>query len=446
MLNGSQEVTRTPFRQSPSRHAFHYKAFEECKRNILSKPYPDDGSLYCNATFDNWLCWDFTPAGQSAFQRCPYDFIEGFNRDEFAEKKCMPDGTWFVNKLSNRTWTNYMPCTTHEENLSVLLVYISGYVLSVLLCVACIIIFSIFRQLRCTRVIMHQHLFLSYIITGVLWTVSYTQLVLKVDVIRENPVWCKVVHVLTQYISLSNYCWMFCEGLFLHTIIVHAFSKEKKLLRICYGVGWAVPVVPTIIYACIRAVDQELDKECWIPHSWALWTIIAPVIVSLIVNFAFFLNILRILMSKLRAFNSHEQLQYRRAVKAVLIMIPLFGTNNLIMLVRPEMSREGVRVWKIISAFLVAYQGVAVSLIFCFFNGEVMTVLRRKWSQWRHTHDHGVLGRLRSTSNTMAITMDDMSAANRNGYPTTTSKTASKHAQDPTELHLMMNSQKKSAA
>lgn len=39
------------------------------------------GSLYCNATFDNWLCWDFTPAGQSAFQRCPYDFIEGFNRD-----------------------------------------------------------------------------------------------------------------------------------------------------------------------------------------------------------------------------------------------------------------------------------------------------------------------------------------------------------------------------
>lgn len=44
------------------------------------------------------------------------------------------------------------------------------------------------RQLRCTRVIMHQHLFLSYIITGVLWTVSYTQLVLKVDVIRENPV------------------------------------------------------------------------------------------------------------------------------------------------------------------------------------------------------------------------------------------------------------------
>lgn len=68
---------------------------------------------------------------------------------------------------------------------------------------------------------------------------------------------------------------------------------------------------------------------------------------------------------------------------------------------------------------------------------QVMTVLRRKWSQWRHTHDHGVLGRLRSTSNTMAITMDDMSAANRNGYPTTTSKTASKHAQVWAEVHRL---------
>lgn len=51
-------------------------------------------------------------------------------------------------------------------------------------------------------------------------------------------------------------------------------------------------------------------------------------------------------------------------MKAVLIMIPLFGTNNLIMLVRPEMSREGVRVWKIISAFLVAYQ-VSHLRLFC---------------------------------------------------------------------------------
>ncbi|KAK7494960.1 hypothetical protein BaRGS_00013839, partial [Batillaria attramentaria] len=124
------------------------------------------------------------------------------------------------------------------ENLSVLMVYISGYLLSAILLIAAIAIFLGFRQLRCTRVILHQHLFLSYILTGLLWTVSYTQLVIRMEVIRSNPAWCKVVHVMTQYISLSNYCWMFNEGFFLHTIIVHAFSKEKKLLRICYVIGW----------------------------------------------------------------------------------------------------------------------------------------------------------------------------------------------------------------
>ena len=45
-----------------------------------------------------------------------------------------------------------------------------------------------FRQLRCTRVILHEHLFVSYIITGLLWTVSYTQLMANLDVTRSNPV------------------------------------------------------------------------------------------------------------------------------------------------------------------------------------------------------------------------------------------------------------------
>ncbi|XP_076461665.1 calcitonin gene-related peptide type 1 receptor-like [Babylonia areolata] len=324
----------------------------------------------------------------------------------FAEKQCLENGEWFRNEM-NVTWTNYIPCSTHQEDLSVLMVYISGYVLSALLLIASIFVFCYFRQLRCTRVILHQHLFLSYIITGLLWTVSYTQLMTRLDVTRNNPLmtrldvtrnnplmtrldvtrnnplmisldvtrnnpaWCKVVHVLTQFISLSNYCWMFCEGFFLHTIIVHAFSKEKKLLRICYGIGWGVPVIPTIVYGVVRATDDELDRDCWIPSGWPLWIINGPIAASLIINFLFFLNIMRILLSKIRAFNTSEENQYRRAVKATLIMIPLLGVNNLVLLVRPQMDRVGILVWKVISAFLVAYQGASVALIFCFFNGEV---------------------------------------------------------------------------
>ena len=58
-----------------------------------------------------------------------------------------------------------------------------------------------------------------------------------------------------------------------------------------------------------------------------------------------------------------------------------------------------------------------------------MTVLRRKWSQWRNTYDPGLSGRLRSTSNTMAMTLDDTSQAPRNGFACVASRTSTKNAQ-----------------
>jgi hypothetical protein len=50
-------------------------------------------------------------------------------------------------------------------------------------------------------------------------------------------------------------------------------------------------------------------------------------------------------------------------------MIPLLGVNNLVLLVRPQMSRVGIFVWKIISAFLVAYQVNTVCYIAHDFSG-----------------------------------------------------------------------------
>lgn len=34
--------------------------------------------LYCNVTWDNAMCWDYTPAGTEAQQSCP-DYINGLN-------------------------------------------------------------------------------------------------------------------------------------------------------------------------------------------------------------------------------------------------------------------------------------------------------------------------------------------------------------------------------
>ena len=51
-------------------------------------------------------------------------------------------------------------------------------------------------------------------------------------------VWCQVLHVMTHFFTVCNYAWMFCEGFYLHALIVIAFTKDKKLLYMCYVIGW----------------------------------------------------------------------------------------------------------------------------------------------------------------------------------------------------------------
>ncbi len=50
--------------------------------------------------------------------------------------------------------------------------------------------------------------------------------------------WCQALHAITQYFVSCNFFWMFCEGFYLHTIIVVAFVKGKKLLIGCFIIGW----------------------------------------------------------------------------------------------------------------------------------------------------------------------------------------------------------------
>ncbi|RUS79777.1 hypothetical protein EGW08_012461, partial [Elysia chlorotica] len=97
---------------------------------------------------------------------------------------------------------------------------------------------------------------------------------------------------------------------------------------------------------------------------------------TLQVNFFLLFNILRILLSKIRAFNSSEHNQNRRAVKATLILVPLLGLQNLLTAVKPSMGREASFYWELVNAIFISFQGAAVSLIFCFFNGEVTSVVR----------------------------------------------------------------------
>lgn len=125
------------------------------------------------------------------------------------------------------------------------------------------------------------------------------------------------------------------------------------------------------------------------------------------------------LITKLRSANTVETRQYRKAAKALLVLIPLFGITYLVVLAGPSESGLMGHMFAVLRAVLLstqascqlstiisfifsvcdmrgsptttdcssAPQGFWVSLFYCFLNSEVRNALRHHVSTWRDTRN-----------------------------------------------------------
>lgn len=358
--------------------------FKRCLADVLLKPFPRPGNgSHCLRTWDGWSCWDDTPAGSIAYAPCPR-FVAGFAPHRPAHKTCNADGTWFRHPVTKRVWSNYTACVdTHalEFRNVVNLLYVGGYFLSLVALLISLFIFFYFRSLRCRRITIHKNLFTSFIINNICWILWYIYVIAQPHVIQENPVWCQFLHVVTQYFLVCNYLWMFCEGLYLHTLLVMAFITEEKILKWFLLIGWGLPLLPIVGYAILRGLDGQLSKMCWLEQDvWYTYILNVPVCLSIVLSFAFLVNIVRVLVTKLRAVNSPDHESTRKAVRATVILLPLLGLHYVVTPFRP---RNGTifLAYEIVSALVTSLQGLCVSLLFCFFNGEVLATLRKCLSE-----------------------------------------------------------------
>lgn len=74
-------------------------------------------------------------------------------------------------------------------------------------------------------------------------------------IVSRTQFHCQALHVIVHYFLVCNYFWMFCEGLYLHTLLVVAFVSEEKMIKWFYCIGWGVPFVLTVIYASFRGTS-----------------------------------------------------------------------------------------------------------------------------------------------------------------------------------------------
>ncbi|CAD7014199.1 unnamed protein product [Ceratitis capitata] len=351
-------------------------------------------ALSCPPSFDAVLCWPETPANTTATQPCFSEFkgIQ-YNTKENVTRQCFADGTW-------ANYTEYMRCqpaTMLPPQLADLsptielssYIYFIGYFVSLTSLILALIVFYFFKDLKCLRNTIHANLFLTYILAGLLWILTFW-----LHVMTEHPseAGCITLVMMSHYFNLTNFFWMLVEGLYLYTLVVQTFSSDKIRFIIYACIGWGCPAVIIFVWSIAKIFATSLEKEhfngfliqcSWIRESHIDWIFQGPTCLVLILNLIFLIRIMWVLITKLRSANTLETRQYRKAAKALLVLIPLFGVTYLIIFFVP--GGEGITqyVFENLRVFLISTQGFFVSLFFCFLNSEVRQALRHRFMRWR---------------------------------------------------------------
>uniref|UniRef100_A0A665WCN3 Pituitary adenylate cyclase-activating polypeptide type I receptor-like n=1 Tax=Echeneis naucrates TaxID=173247 RepID=A0A665WCN3_ECHNA len=241
--------------------------------------------------------------------------------------------------------------------------------------------FLLYRKFHCTRNYIHINLFLSFILRasavfikdGVLFSDENLDHCFMSTVSTS----CKSAVAFFQFSILANYFWLLVEGMYLQTLLALTFVFQKKYFWWYILIGWGgCPHFPIYFsftsFACHMLSFFYCEFVCWddtdVAFIW--WIIKAPITASLLVNFIIFINVIRILVQKLRspAVGGNDTSHFKRLAKSTLLLIPLFGMHYMVFAFLPENTGTAARLF--IELGLGSFQGFVVALLYCFLNGE----------------------------------------------------------------------------
>ncbi|EDW07698.2 PDF receptor isoform X2 [Drosophila mojavensis] len=390
--------------------------YDNCSAMFANYTHPQTG-LYCNWTWDSLLCWPPTPAGNLARMNCPAGY-HGVDTRKFANRKCELDGHWGgrpnETEPNHAGWTDYGPCYKPEvirlmQEIKDVNLYIDiaqrtrtleiiGLCLSLLALIISLVIFCAFRSLRNNRTKIHKNLFIAMVLQVIVRLTLYLdqfrrgiQYNSSLSAIENTPYLCEASYVLLEYARTAMFMWMFIEGLYLHNMVTVAVFQGSFPLIFFSLLGWGMPVVMTFVWVQCTAIfmDTALGDCMWnynlTPYYWILE---GPRLAVILLNFFFLVNIIRVLVVKLRQSQASDIEQTRKAVRAAIVLLPLLGITNLLHLVPALKTAWKFAIWSYVTHFLTSFQGFFIALIYCFLNGEVRAVLLKSLAVWMSVRGH----------------------------------------------------------
>ncbi|XP_023677355.1 parathyroid hormone 2 receptor-like [Paramormyrops kingsleyae] len=392
-----------------------YDVKVQCLHNVSSHDPTDE---LCPPGWDGLICWPQGSPGAVTQVPCP-KYVYDFNHKGHAYRKCDANGSWIFLESLNRTWANYSECLRFLQPDHVVgkqdfferlyIMYTIGYAVSFSSLLVAIFIIGYFRRLHCTRNYIHMHLFVSFMLRAVsifikdrvvhanvglqefdsvLMDNFRTVSVMSVD--KSQYIGCKITVLLFIYFLATNYYWILVEGLYLHSLIFMAFFSDTKYLWWFTMVGWGVPAVFVAAWAIVRAMLA--DARCWELSAGNIkWIYQVPILTAIGLNFILFVNIVRVLATKIRETNAGHydtRKQYRKLARSTLVLVLVFGVHYIVFVGMPH-AAKGVA-WEVrmyCELFFNSFQGFFVSIIYCYCNGEVQTEIKKTWTRWNLAFD-----------------------------------------------------------
>uniref|UniRef100_A0A667HB30 Parathyroid hormone/parathyroid hormone-related peptide receptor n=1 Tax=Lynx canadensis TaxID=61383 RepID=A0A667HB30_LYNCA len=353
----------------------------------------------CLPEWDHILCWPLGAPGEVVAVPCP-DYIYDFNHKGHAYRRCDRNGSWELVPGHNRTWANYSECvkfltneTREREVFDRLgMIYTVGYSVSLASLTVAVLILAYFRRLHCTRNYIHMHLFLSFMLRAVSIFVKdavlysgatldeaerLTEEELRAIAQAPSPTsahagGCRVA--VTFLTSCHQLLWILVEGLYLHSLIFMAFFSRRSICGL-HVFGWGLPAIFVAVWVSVRQ-PWPTPGRCWdLSSGNKKWIIQVPILASIVLNFILFINIVRVLATKLRENQCRGATRgsSRKLLKSTLVLMPLFGVHYIVFMATPYTEVSGT-LWQVQMHYEMlfnSFQGFFVAIIYVFCNGEV---------------------------------------------------------------------------
>uniref|UniRef100_A0A8D3C7W4 Adenylate cyclase activating polypeptide 1b (pituitary) receptor type I n=1 Tax=Scophthalmus maximus TaxID=52904 RepID=A0A8D3C7W4_SCOMX len=352
---------------------------EKCMEMMASDDPGNDPEYGCPWMWDNLTCWQPAKIGEVVEVNCPELFSQFMSEEDYElgklSRNCSEFG-W------SETFPHYIEACLYEEGnsshpdmyfVSVKALYTVGYSTSLVSLTTAMVILCRFRKLHCTRNFIHMNLFVSFILRAISVFIKDGVLYAKEDSEHcfIHTLECRAVMIFFHYCVLSNYFWLFIEGLYLFTLLVETFFPERRYFYWYIIIGWGTPTVCVTIWAVLRL---HFDDIGWVSNRGHAGTLQNMMI--------WFLYLSIILFFKLQSpdIGGNESSIYLRLARSTLLLIPLFGIHYTVFAFSPENVSKRERL--VFELGLGSFQGFVVAVLYCFLNGEVQSEIKRKWRSW----------------------------------------------------------------